>query len=838
MSANPWEDFAKRGREPHERRAGVARTGLDGRTKPAGTPAGSADHGEGSGADAAAMGEPGRSWLTLGGSLGSAVPDRDEPGRVAGDALDRSPEAVPRASAGSGQVGETIREPVKGELELGGRKVDVAQVTMPVPNIRARDDYFVPPDLAGAGWRGRGRGPCRTGRARWPHQRLRPRQIAGHRRPALPVRRLRRGESMPVRDKVVSAAEAVAIIRPGDMVATSGFVGVGTPDAIFVALEERFRATGQPRDLGLLFAAAPGDGKERGLNRLAHDGLIGRVVGGHWSLVPKLGKMAADGLIEAWNLPLGCVSQLFREIAGRRPGLLSRVGLGTFVDPRQGGGKLNAISTRDLVRVTKIDGREWLFYEAFPVEVAIIRGTTADPDGNISMEREALILDNLAIAMAAKASKGFVIAQVERLAAADALPAKQVAVPGVLVDCVVLAPPEHHAQTYGTAFSPAFSGQLRVPLDRIPPLALDERKIIARHCAMELPMGGVVNLGIGMPEAVAAVAKEENLLQQVTLHAEPGIIGGLPQGGLDFVAAINPSAIIAQNQQFDFYDGGGLDLACLGMAQADRQGNVNVSRFGGRFAGSGGFINITQNARALVFAGTFTAGGLRVEAGEGTLRIAHEGRSRKFVATVEQVTFNGGLAASSGQPVLFVTERCVFELTPSGVELVEVAPGIEPERDILELMDFRPLVRDPKPMDARLFHAATMGLEAMLLDRPLAARFTLDPARSMLFIDFAGYRVRRVEQVEAVREHVKSLVEPLGRKVEAVIDYDGCDIDPTIAEAWFDMARDVQARFYDKASRYTTSAFMRLKLGDALQRREMAPHVFASAAETAGPAAE
>jgi propionate CoA-transferase len=400
-----------------------------------------------------------------------------------------------------------------------------------------------------------------------------------------------------------------------------------------------------------------------------------------------------------------------------------------------------------------------------------------------------------------------------------------------------VAPEALHPQTFATGFSAAFSGQLRVPLDRITPLPLDERKIIARRCAMTLPMGGVVNLGIGMPEAVAAVAQEENLLEQVTLTAEPGIIGGLPQGGLDFGAAINPSAIIAQNQQFDFYDGGGLDLACLGMAQADGQGNVNVSRFGGRFAGAGGFINITQNARSLVFAGTFTAGGLRVEAADGALRIAREGRSRKFVAVVEEITFNGGLAAASGQPVLFVTERCVFALTALGLELVEVAPGIELERDILALMDFRPLVRDPKPMDARLFRATPMGLEAMLLDRPLADRFTLDPARSMLFIDFTGYRVQREAQVEAVREQVRSLVEPLGRKVEAVIDYDGCNIDPTIAEAWFDMARDVQSRFYDKASRYTTSAFMRLKLGDALQRREMAPHVFESAAERPGPAA-
>ena len=640
---------------------------------------------------------------------------------------------------------------------------------------------------------------------------------------------------MPIRDKVVSADEAVAIIRSGDMVATSGFVGVGTPDAIFAALEKRFLASAEPRDLGLLFAAAPGDGKDRGLNRLAHRGLIRRAVGGHWSLVPKLGRMAADNLIEAWNLPLGCISQLFREISGRRPGLLSRVGLGTFVDPRLGGGKLNSISTRDLVRVMEIDGREWLFYEAIPVDVAILRGTTADPDGNISMEREALILDNLAIAMAAKASKGFVIAQVERLAAMDALPARQVVVPGALVDCVVLAPPEHHVQTYATAYSPAFSGQLRVPMDRIPPLPLDERKIIARRCAMELPMGGVVNLGIGMPEAVAAVAREENLLDQVTLTAEPGIFGGIPQGGLDFGAALNPSAIIAQNQQFDFYDGGGLDLACLGMAQADAQGNVNVSRFGDRFAGAGGFINITQNARALVFAGAFTASGLRIETGDGSLRIAREGRSRKFVTAVEEVTFNGGLAAAAGQRVLYITERCVFQLMPAGLALVEVAPGIDPERDILALMDFHPIMTDLKPMDDRLFRTAAMGLDAILLNRPLAERFTLDAARSTLFIDLTGYRVRREEQVEAVREQVRSMVEPLGRKVTAVIDYDGCVIDPVVAETWFDMVRDVHARFYDKASRYTTSAFMRLKLGDELRRREMAPHVF----ETAGrPTAE
>jgi propionate CoA-transferase len=629
----------------------------------------------------------------------------------------------------------------------------------------------------------------------------------------------------------VTAAEAVRLIRDGDSVVVEGFVGQCFAEELTLALEQRFLLTGMPTNLELVFTVAPGDRQGRGLDHLAHDGLVTQALGGHWGLSPALGKMALTNKIAAHNLPQGVISHLFRDTAAGRPGLLTRVGLGTFVDPRNGGGKINESTTADRVELLTLHGEEYLFYKALKLDVAFLRGTTADPEGNISMEREALTLEALAVATAVHNAGGLVIVQVERLAETGSLSQRDVKIPGVLVDCIVVSQPEHHWQTFGTTYSPAFSGELRRVRSSIPPLKLTERKVIARRAAMELRPDSVVNLGIGLPEGVANIAAEEHILEYLTLTAEPGPMGGMPTAGLDFGAAVNSQAILDQPSQFDFYDGGGLDAAVLGMAQADRQGNVNVSRFGSRLAGSGGFINISQNAKKLVFVGTFVVPS-RCRVQDGRLIITDGPVSPKFLADVEQRTFSGEYAANAGQPVLYVTERCVFQLAPEGLELIEIAPWADLEKDILAHIGFEPIMKgEPRLMDSRLFSEGLMGLKDDLLTVPLEARFAYDTERNMFFLNMEGMALASPDDVQAIGTEVEKRLAAIGRKVQMVVNYDNFYLAPDLSDSYVTLVRRLAELHYADVTRYTTSSFMRLKLSEQLSHRGLAPHIYESRQE-------
>ncbi len=635
----------------------------------------------------------------------------------------------------------------------------------------------------------------------------------------------------PSRDKVVTADEAVRLIRDGDTLAIEGFGGECFPEELTIALEQRFLAEGAPRDLGFVFAVAQGDRSGRGLDRICHPGLLSRAIGGHWGMCPAIQKLAVENNITGHNLPLGVLAQLFRDTAAGKPGLLTHVGLGTFVDPRYGGGKVNERTTEDLVDLLTLGGKEYLFYKALSLDVALLRGTTADANGNTTMEREALTLEGLSIATAVHNAGGLVIVQVERLASSGSLNAREVKIPGVLVDCVVVSTPDHHWQTFGTVYSPSFSGEVHVPLRAAAPMPLDERKVIARRAALALHANGVVNLGIGMPEGVASVAREEHILDYLTLTAEPGVIGGMPVGGFDFGVAVNAQAIIDQPYQFDFYDGGGLDAAFLGMAQADREGNINVSRFGPRLAGCGGFIDISQNAKEVFFLGTFLAPS-RTHVQDGRIVVDPTPAAAKFIDAVEQRTFSGAEAVKTGRPVLYITDRCVFRLTENGLQLTEVAPGVDIDKDILAHMSFKPIVDDePTLMDSRIFAPEKMGLKERLLSVPLDARFAYDAKRNVFFLNMEGISVTTAAEAEAIRSAIEARLLEVGKKVHLVANYDNFFLPADLYDFWVASIRDFADRFYLSASRYTTSSFMRLKLHDQLASRGLAPHIYESRTE-------
>lgn len=512
--------------------------------------------------------------------------------------------------------------------------------------------------------------------------------------------------------KFITAKEAAVLVKDHDKVIFGGFIGAVVPEAIERALGERFAETGHPQNIEVVFAAGQGDSANKAINHIAQEGLVSRVIGGHWGLIPKLQKLVVEGKIQGYNLPQGVLCHLMRDSAAGKPGVATHVGLGTFVDPRIEGGKINSVTTKDIVHLIEIRGKEMLFFDRLESNVAIIRGTTADRNGNITMEDECLFLENLAAAMLVRNNGGTIIVQVKNVVENGTLNPQMVRIPSIFVDAIVQVEDEQeHMQTFAESMNESYVGRGEKSAVNAGSRPLDAKKIIARRSALELKKGAVINYGIGAPEVIAAVTDEEGVTNQLVATVEPGAIGGTPAGGLSFGASSFPEAIITQDQMFDFYDGGGIDQAFLGLAETDKKGNLNVSRFGPKIAGCGGFINITQNAKQVFFCGTFTAGKSKITVENGQLKIEQDGNIKKFIDKVQQITFSSDVARVNGKNVLYITERAVFKLVETGLELIEIAPGVDIEKDVLQQMDFAPSVStDLKLMDSRIFSKEAMNL--------------------------------------------------------------------------------------------------------------------------------
>lgn len=511
--------------------------------------------------------------------------------------------------------------------------------------------------------------------------------------------------------KVIASSDVPKLIPDGATVTTTGITLGGFPEESIMEIEASFLETGHPRNLTFFWQAAVGDMNTKGLSHLCHEGLMTRGIGGHLNGCGRaMTEFSRDNKAEIYNWPQGVCMDMLYAVAAQQPGVVTKIGLGTFMDPRQDCGRMNEAAQDSLIELLELDGEEYLLYKApKTIDVALIRGTTADENGNITMEHEGYKLGQLAAAEAARASGGIVICQVERIAEAGSLNPRLVEVPGVLVDYVYVAKPEYHWQTAASTFNPVFCGDVKAPLSAIPPIPLSVRKVIARRAAMELREGDIVNLGVGNPSVVSNVAAEEGCSSLFTLTTEAGSIGGVPAAGNDFGCAWNAEAIIESRSIFDMYDGGSLDVGYLGFLQIAPNGDLNASKRDGLGIGVGGFMNVAGGASEVVFMGTFTGGKTRdsqpkLAIADGKLTIDREGDAKKFVGSVDQVSFSAKVALDLGKKILYVTERAVFELVQEGLKLIEIAPGVDLQKDVLDQMEFTPLIADDlKEMPAKLF---------------------------------------------------------------------------------------------------------------------------------------